>query len=211
MNQLTPSEARLRFRERLVFTLGLRRKPIRLFCEHCGKFIPSDMPWVCGYCDCQNERNNRFSFLHKCERCKRPPNSLTCPHCSEAIYFGQNKDGLHPARGIAPVKIDGFEEIESAKKHEKRKTTYIRRIELARLDAEFTSLKKSLTPSKEESEHESLEKDFAKHDARTMAVHRILKREKESNAKRYADDDDMRKMADDSVQDWAMGKIGKPS
>lgn len=80
-------KARQKYKERLIFTLGIRRKPFRLFCEHCGKFIPSDMQWKCGVCDYENLQTYLNSFLNKCKNCKTPPKSFLCPHCNGMMFL----------------------------------------------------------------------------------------------------------------------------
>jgi hypothetical protein len=206
MAQITLLEARMRFKERLFLSLGMRRKPLKLFCEHCGKFIPSDMPWRCGFCDTENYKTKLYSFLYKCGRCKQPPKSFICPHCEKRLPLAKKSSDQHPAR-----KIQGFVNIDSAADRQAiqvrdrnlRKQELEHDIVMTRLNAELNLLKKQTEPKKEKTPLENLEQSFSEHDAHVMAVHKIVKREKEANAKEFANDAELREMADESVDDWA--------
>ena len=100
--KITSLKARRLFRRRLVF--GLILKPLRLFCDHCDKYVPSNMEWVCGHCNEPNLVTKYYSFLNKCYNCKRAPKSYVCPHCGEVNFLDKDRDDSHPARkGAAPV------------------------------------------------------------------------------------------------------------
>ena len=209
MRQLTPSIARRRFKERLIFTLGLRRKPLNLFCEHCGKFIPSDMEWVCGYCNIKNTRTKRYSFLYKCERCKHPPKSFHCPHCDGIIFFDKKRDRKHPARNShqqisEPTATEKAEQARAKKLHdrEERKSELEYKIVCARLDTELATIKKHHEMLKKKSPAQALEQDFLEHDAHFMAVHKIAKRSLEVYEKEFASDPELLDMGKLSVKKW---------
>jgi hypothetical protein len=204
MGQLTPPQARRIFQDRLVFTLGLRRKPLRLFCEHCGMFIPSDLMWLCGYCNHENVRTKLYSFLYKCQKCKQPPKALVCPHCEKIIFIDGSKDGRHAARkaGAMPIDTEDEARLRKARLQEERKADLEHEIVVTRLNAELAALKKTLEPPKKKLAHEALEENFSEHDAHVMAAHKIAKREKEENKRKYADDPELLARADASVDNW---------
>lgn len=207
MAQLTPTQARNRFQERLFLTLGLGRKPLRLFCEHCGKYIPSDMPWTCGFCDMDNEKTTRFSFLYKCQRCKQPPICLQCPHCSSFLFFGKNHDAKHSARSVKSVAVPESEVQRRAQllqSREDRKAELEHEIVVTRLDAELKMLKRAIEPKKTKSALESLEESYSDEQIQMMGVHKIVKREKEANAASYANDPELLERADQTLTGWAI-------
>lgn len=211
MAQLTPPRARERFKERLILSFGLLRKPLKLFCELCGKFIPSDMPWTCGYCDTDNHKTTRFSFLYKCQRCKQPAKSLQCPHCDQILFLDGSQNSSHPAHKILTAALSASDEekhIELARQREERKAELEHKIVVTRLNADLVNLKTATRPQKKKSALETLEENFSEHDAHVMAVHKIVKREKEANAKKYADDPELRDLADESVKNWASKVAG---
>src|SRR6266699_1535782 len=99
--KIKPQQARSAFKEKFVFTMGL--KPVRLFCLHCGGYIAGDMKWRCGYCNTENTATRYYSFLNKCRNCKGQPKAVVCPNskCGELNYLGKKQDGSHPASSIA--------------------------------------------------------------------------------------------------------------
>jgi len=83
-----------------ILGLGVRRLAIytpliRIFCDHCGKYVPSNQPWVCSRCDYQNHLK---SFLDCCEECKQAPKAYRCPHCGGLIFLDADQIETHPAR-----------------------------------------------------------------------------------------------------------------
>src|SRR5882757_1471710 len=99
--KIKPLKARRVFKRRLFFTMGLR--PVRLFCEHCDKYIPTEIEWQCGHCDQQNGANSYYSFLNKCPQCKRAPQAVVCPRCGQLNYLDKHRVGSHLARIIIPA------------------------------------------------------------------------------------------------------------
>jgi hypothetical protein len=214
MAKFNPLDARPHFKSRMFLTLGLRRKPIQLSCEHCGKLTASDMEWVCGFCDVENHRTKLYSFLFKCEQCKQPPKCLQCPHCKTVMFFGKSRDTRHTARKTqSPTSPETEEQIQAkrAREREDSKAQVEHEITLTRLNAELTKLKKSIEDTmesgKKKTPHESLEESFTEHDAQVMAAYKIAKREKEANQKKYADDPELLEMANESIQDWLEKKL----
>jgi hypothetical protein len=196
-------KAKSRFKQRLFF--GLIFRPLRLFCKDCDKYVPSDMAWRCSYCNRENTRTKLYSFLHKCQQCKRSPKSFACPHCESLNFLDKDDNGSHPARSTAApcsptLKVDP--RAEKRRAHDEQKEALEQAIVIARLDAELTAVKASTEIGKETSAPERLEKSYSDHDAHVLAAHRIAKRERESNAKKYKDDPEFREMADQSVQCW---------
>src|ERR1041385_8201165 len=96
--KINPLKARGIYKGRLL--LGMVLKPLRLFCDHCDKYIPSDMEWRCGYCNEENRATRLYSFLNKCQKCKRSPKAVVCPHCQKINFLDKERVGTHPARSF---------------------------------------------------------------------------------------------------------------
>jgi hypothetical protein len=196
-------KARARFRERLLFGLTLA-KPLRLFCDHCDKFVPSDLKWRCSHCNGENTRTWRNSFLNKCEHCKRSPKSYECPHCQKINFLDRDSDAGHPARqSVAPDPSLADFDYRAFKRelHGDKVEDLRHEIDVERLNLELASLKAARTEPLNDP-RARLEKSFSEHDAHMMAVHEIARRERQRNAEKYRDDPELREMADDSVQMW---------
>src|SRR5258708_5258030 len=105
-------KARKKYKQRLLF--GLAVKTLGPLFRDCGKYIPSDLEWKCGYCDAENHRTKLYSFLRKCRHCKRPPKAMQCPHCSQPNYLDKDRDPRHAARALSlalPPVIETDEEM----------------------------------------------------------------------------------------------------
>jgi len=136
-------KARKKFKTRLIF--GLALKPLRLFCAHCGKYVPSDREWFCGYCDRKNERTKLYSFLRKCQHCKRFPKAYICPHsgCEHLNFLDKIEDIRHPAcffEGQKAAATQAGSKERGSKINEEPNAS-----ENAKLDSELADFKKSET------------------------------------------------------------------
>ena len=197
-------KARTQYKQRLL--LGLVFKPLRLFCEYCDKYIPSDMPWRCSHCDHANDRTKIYSFLNKCRECKRVPKSYACPHCSNVNFLDKDSNPSHPARSTMerpPVETSA-EEVRLQKKneHNDRKEEIEREIEITRLNASLVELKASTQFQKAKSTREKLEESFSEHDAHVMGAQMIADEQRVKNAEKYKDDSNGLGMANESIAMW---------
>jgi hypothetical protein len=75
-------------------------------------------------------------------------------------------------------------------------------IEVARLNERLQELKSSTAFKQEVSAMERLEKSFSEHDAHTMGVHIIAKRERALITEQFKDDPEMRERAEASLTNW---------
>ncbi|HWA85283.1 MAG TPA: zinc ribbon domain-containing protein [Opitutus sp.] len=180
-------------------------KPLRLFCEHCDKYVPSDMPWQCSHCNFENDRTRYYSFLNKCQECKRPPKSYVCPHCGTVNFLDKDQDSAHPARKstrcVLPEPVIDLRE-EKQRQHEDQKQDLVREIEITKLNARLAQLKASPEFQKELNAREKLEKSFSEHDAHVMGVYMIEKEQRAKHAERHKDDPEMLEKANESLGMW---------
>jgi hypothetical protein len=202
----TPTlKARRKFKQRLFF--GLAVKPLRLFCNHCGKYIPSDSEWRCGYCDTENLRTKLYSFLRKCQQCKRPPKAFICPHCKEPNFLDKKRDATHAAwniRTVVPAVVANAEELRSWRKQgrEDEKSGLQHEIEIAKLNAELIMVKKSVEFKEKKSIKESLEESLTEFEANTMGARMAAKNRRELYAKEVNNDPDLLRDYDEMLQAW---------
>lgn len=87
-------------------------RPMHFACPACGKDVPSDVPWVCGFCDAENRKR---SFLRSCGACGRAPLAYECHHCGASFFpdRARSRDDRHRAYRI-PVRAPG-ETLEQAR------------------------------------------------------------------------------------------------
>jgi hypothetical protein len=200
--KVTSVNARRRFKDRLVFTLGLGRKPLRFFCDHCGKYIPSDVEWKCGFCDFENRQARVYSFLNKCKRCKQSAPSFRCPHCGDILFLDGRRDDSHVAVKIGSseprdMRLEGV--IQSRRDREKELQ---HDMVTTRLNKELDTLQKEIETAKQGSPYFELKEERSKRKARLVAAHIIAKQERETNKKEFGDDAELLEMANSELQDW---------
>jgi hypothetical protein len=193
--KINPLKARSRFKARLL--LGMVLKPLRLFCEHCDKYLPSDTEWRCDYCGHHNEATKIYSFLNKCEQCKRAPKAVVCPHsdCRKLNFLDRDRDGSHPAKPILVLKEEARallrpagptqEQIDAEKRakermrkseeHADKKTDINREIEIAELDAQLAKWKAAAEANSGNAILSNLRKDGERHVLHNMGVQIVAK------------------------------------
>jgi hypothetical protein len=126
------------FREELPFTIFT--KSLRLFCTHCDKHVPLDMPWKCGHCDKEHVTVKTYSFVNRCELCQRAPKAFLCPHCDIPNFFDKHQVATHPATPLKskapePVEVDPQTQLREV--WESRREELEIKLEFARLEAEI--------------------------------------------------------------------------
>jgi hypothetical protein len=196
-------KARKKFKQRLF--LGLAIKPLRLFCESCGKYVPSDMEWSCGYCNAHNHRTKLYSFLRKCQHCKRVPKLYICPHCERPNFLGKDKDGQHPARHISmPPRIitEERQRLQRIEELKHQKDTKEHEVEIAKLDAELLKFKQSTEFKQEKTVREKIEENFSEFEANVMGAQMFAKARTEHFEKEYANDPFMLEQSKLMLKDW---------
>ena len=106
------------------FCLVWEKRPIRLRCPRCRKFIVTNTPWVCGYCRKPNLNPVEFPFVNKCEHleCNLEPKTYRCHLCNEFIYLTPDKDQINYAyRFNSPADTTKADKAAKALKEERER------------------------------------------------------------------------------------------
>ena len=216
--KINPLKARSKFKARLLF--GMLLKPLRLFCQHCDKYMPSDLQWRCAYCKHNNESTKIYSFLNKCQNCKRSPKSVMCPNCKEVNFLDKDRDGSHPAKPVLILDEEARallrpggptqEQIEAEKRAKERikkseehidtKLERSRQIEIAELDARLAKWKVEAEANSSDAILNKLRKDGERHVIHNMGV-QIVAKELTEKYRQVAPE--MTKQNEDAIQQWA--------
>jgi hypothetical protein len=73
----------------------LEKRPIKIRCPHCRKYIVTNTPWVCGACGKKNVRTDDFPFIFRCEHedCGVEPAAYECHHrdCKKLIFLTEDE------------------------------------------------------------------------------------------------------------------------
>src|SRR5271169_6521430 len=51
----------------------LEKRAIGMYCNHCGKYITSNTPWICGHCNAPNTNASEYPLVDKCGQCQDEP------------------------------------------------------------------------------------------------------------------------------------------
>jgi hypothetical protein len=185
--------------------------PFRPFCNHCGKYIPVQTVWKCGFCDAENKNTRTFSFLYKCQHCEAIPKAYRCHHCAEIIYLEADKDDKHcatalkqePPKEPKPVSEIRREEIETK---EFQLATADLDIELARKKRE---LEESLRRKEPESTAEQLKKSFNEGWNADVEIHSIVHQARQKVREDFPNDSEMVKRVDMYSERWMCERLGE--
>jgi hypothetical protein len=105
MASFSPLTARSEFKKRSgVANFDLNTLHVSCGNPECQKTVPSDMKWHCGYCEHPNRRTGLYSFLNKCQDCKKEPKSFLCPYCQDINFLDRDRSASNPARLFVEVK-----------------------------------------------------------------------------------------------------------
>jgi len=178
----------------------LDKRAIGIRCNHCLKYIATNTPWVCGFCQARNQRVAEFPFVHQCEHCEAEPKAYQCHHCEHIIFLTADQLTENYARCVSPPVGDIAKDEMNLQEREKRKMEH--ELLMTRLTGELTDAKRKVEPPKKVAPLEKLEEDFSRHHATVMGAREIARREKAANVEKYKDDPAGRKDADDAVDDW---------
>jgi hypothetical protein len=187
------------------YRIFLNARPIWIRCPHCKRKIATNTPWVCGACEAKNEHVDAFPVVNRCESCGVEPKAYQCHHedCGKLVFLTDDESlrnyayCLNPSYDSKEGKIDP-----TAYAKEKRWREY--KISLAKLDIEIKGLDRQLgeDEKKPPSHAEKVEASWAKRKAQTITAAEIYRREKKANAENFKDDSEMRKKADEALDEW---------
>lgn len=183
-----------------VFFFVLENRAIGMKCPHCLKYIASNTPWICGFCQQINRRVDQFPFVHRCEHCQAEPKAYRCHHCGQPIFLTEDEQTDNFARSLAPPREDKTKEEISEQERERRNLEH--QLLATRLNAELKEEEKRTNPPPKKGPREALEEHYSAHQAKTMSAHEIVRRERAANAEKYKDDPDMLERANASLDSW---------
>jgi hypothetical protein len=202
------------------------RRPVRLFCPECGKYLPSDLPWICGRCNSENRptsistgilsswRAVRYSYLYKCKRCGEGPVSYECHHCEHVFVIDERWEQAETAevRRLAAYKLTGAplgpESPERIReRHALQRERLEQNITIAELETKFAARKRELEQVQKSEKplltvHEKLEMSFQKDREESMAVHDIAREARAKANQKYAGDPEMLEMENAVIEQF---------
>lgn len=147
-----------------IFKTFLNNRPLRITCDHCGKIILSNTPWVCGFKGCKNEQPNYFPFLYECEHCHAQPKAYRCHHkkCGKLIFLTEDHLTSNYAFCLnSPDEITEENRSKTVKQREQQRQDTIHEIEMLELDKKLVKTLESMPDDKDKSPYKTLKRETA--------------------------------------------------
>jgi hypothetical protein len=195
-----------------LFFYGLDKRAIGIKCPHCGQFIESNTPWICGNKDTphRNDRVDEFPFINHCQHCGFTPKAYQCHHCFKLIFLSEDKQVTAyakcadiPAKTPIPRPVKKDPTVEEITKLDKGIQITERMVKKAELDIKLKEFKDVLEPPKPRTQKEAIEESFANFADRNMTGAEIVRRKKAENAEKYKDDPAELEWQNLLVDQWA--------
>jgi len=207
-------------------------RPVRLFCPHCGKYIPSNTPWTCGRCNSENHPElptfDLFftgrsccsrSYLNACKECDAEPLAFRCYHCQQMIVLkgiaGKisaeelERHCAQKPQTTAPPPVVVAESQDTVRQRRViEKEDLEHRITVAELETSLAQRVAALTAvrtrdeKRELSAKERLEQSFIKQREETLAVHDVAQKARSKAKQKYAKDPEMLELENAVIEDF---------
>lgn len=148
-----------------LFFYVLDKRAIRIKCPHCGKYIETNTPWICGSKGCRNDNVDDFPFIYRCENatCGYYPKAYKCHHsdCQKLIFFTEDRQETGYARCAntpAPEKPKPAKDEHEIQVEKKVQDIHLKELNVkeGELDLRLKDIKENLEPPKQESVRDRL-------------------------------------------------------
>ncbi len=143
----------------------LDKRAIGIECPHCGKYIETNTPWICGYKQCRNENVDDFPFIYRCEHCGAEPKAYKCHHCDALIFFTKDQLRINYAQCVnlpvkpQPVKKD--KTVEKVVKQNEEKRDLLHELDVTKIKGDIKEAKSRIEPPpKKKTAFEELEEYY---------------------------------------------------
>lgn len=192
-----------------LFFFVLDKRPIGMDCDHCGKHIASNTPWVCGFCKEPNRNANKNPFVDRCGHCETEPKAYKCHHpdCQKLNFLTDDRletgyaycitSPAETPKPSAPderaVKVRTFQETKQDKEFE---------LEVAKLDEQLKQVKERIEGPKVKSTFDQKKESFDKYYDGVMGIREYARKKRAEAAEAYKDDPDSLKDANDAIDEF---------
>jgi predicted RNA-binding Zn-ribbon protein involved in translation (DUF1610 family) len=143
----------------------LDKRAIGIECPHCGKYIETNTPWICGYKQCRNENVDDFPFIYRCEHCGAEPKAYKCHHCDSLIFFTKDQLRINYAQCVnLPVKSEPVKKDQTAEKigkQDEEKRDLLHELDVTKIKGNIKEAKAKIEPPpKKKTAFEELEEYY---------------------------------------------------
>lgn len=177
-----------------ILKTAVFKSPTRLFCEDCGKYVPSTMPWVCPYCGTVHSDVRLHSFLYKCKGCQRRSEGVECPHCKTIWTFSSEGDVRFVAKRAPealPVTKPSETEQEKRRREHSEKMENLRfEHEERKLAAEMKQYEERIAP-RSANDYQKMAEEIMRGHSRLFALHEMASFFRKHWAEKHKDDPDL--------------------
>jgi len=182
------------------------KRPIGFDCNHCGKYIASNTPWVCGFCGKPNNNANEYPFVDKCAHCHDEPKAYKCHHkgCGKIIFL--TPDMLETGYAYclnSPSEIPRPDErVQAVKQKQNEKQAKLHELEMAELDEKLQIIRNRSKEPKIKTPYDQKEESLKNFLTGVLGARELAAKQKAENAITFKDRPDDLKDANQAVDDW---------
>lgn len=182
----------------------LDTRAIKILCNHCHKPIITNTPWVCGFCQENNNHTDNFPFIHRCEHCGAEPKAYKCHHCGELIFLtdDQLKANFASCIGTEVKAVPPPQAPDESELQQREMQNLKNQIILTQLHAELKKEKRIEESLKKKSPEEEAEERLGKHVAGDIAVFTAARRVRLKYNEEFKDDPELLKKINLSVDQF---------
>lgn len=127
----------------------LDKRVLGIVCPHCGEYIETNTPWICGNKDTphRNDRVNDFPFIHQCQQCGFIPKAYQCHHCLKLIFLSEDKQQTAYAKcaDILP-KPEPDHAVEKVGKQNEEKRDLLHELDVTKIKGDIKEAKSRIEP-----------------------------------------------------------------
>ncbi len=176
-----------------------------MHCNHCGWYLATNTPWVCGYCKKPNNSANDYPFVGPCANCGNEPKAYKCHHadCGKLIFFSEDRDGSNYAYCLnSPVESPADPRSLKVIEREQTKQEKEHALVMAELDGKLKEAKAKLEDPKIKTPYEAKKESFSKYYSGVMGAEDIANEALAEARARYKDNPEALAKSEAAIKEW---------
>lgn len=185
-----------------IYFSFLEKRAIKIRCEHCGRPVLSNTPWVCGFCGKTNQEVDDFPFIYQCKHCGAAPKAYKCHYadCGELIFL--TEDRLEKSYAFCLNTNLKMPEVNRREEREEQRQEKEHKIIMAELDDRLASIRRQRQYHKPKTAREQKKESLEKHYDGFMAAEELAEKKRDEIAEMYKNDPERRSRANAVVDEW---------
>jgi hypothetical protein len=169
-----------------------QKTPVGLVCNHCGKVVATNTPWICGYCRTANTATDQHPFVGRCARneCGAEPKGYRCHHpdCGKVIFLTQDRQEANCATCLSSPTAPPDQTERDKRKKEKEDKQH--EIEMAEMDEKLKKTRERTEGPKVPSRYENRKKEMMDYYENLVKLRADMRNLEKEAAEQFKNDPD---------------------